>query len=71
MKTDWKDVGIRALKTFIQAFGGAIIVLLAKGENIGEAFTGTAIISAIALAISAVWNGVINPALSKSLEPPV
>lgn len=70
MKTDWKDVAIRALKTFVQSFGGAIVVLLSSGADPLGAFSKTAIISAIAAALSAVWNGVINPALSKSLEPP-
>lgn len=68
MKTDWKDVGIRALKTFIQAFGGALVTLLASGGEVGSAFTKTAVISALAAAISAVWNGVINPALEASRQ---
>lgn len=66
MKTNWKDVGIRALKTFIQSFVGAIITLLAAGGEPGSAFSKTAIISALAAAVSAVWNGVINPALESS-----
>ena len=70
MKTDWKDVGIRALKTFIQAFGGALVTLLASGGEVGSAFTKTAVISALAAAISAVWNGVLNPALGVGLNKP-
>ena len=70
MKTDWKDVGIRALKTFIQSFVGAMVTLLAAGGEPGSAFTQTAIISALAAAISAVWNGVINPALGVETHPP-
>lgn len=66
--TDWKDVGIRALKTFVQSFVGAIITLLAAGSEPGSAFSKTAIISALAAAVSAVWNGVINPWLSNK-EP--
>lgn len=66
MKTNWKDVGIRALKTFIQSFVGAIITLFVAGEGASEAFTTTAVISALAAAVSAVWNGVINPALEAS-----
>lgn len=66
--TDWKDVGIRALKTFVQSFVGAIITLLAAGGEPGSAFSKTAIISALAAAVSAVWNGVINPWLSNK-EP--
>jgi len=68
MKTDWKDVGIRALKTFIQSFVGAMVTLLAAAGEPGSAFTRSAIISALAAAVSAVWNGVINPALG--VEPP-
>lgn len=64
VKTDWKDVGIRALKTFVQSFVGAIITLLAAGT--GNPFTQTAIIAALAAAASAVWNGVVNPALEAS-----
>ena len=63
-KTDWRDVGIRALKTFVQSFVGAIVTLLAAGQ--GNAFTQTAIIAALAAAVSAVWNGVVNPALEAS-----
>ena len=70
MKTDWKDVGIRALKTFIQSFVGALITLFAAGDQPGSALTQTAVISALAAAISAVWNGVINPALGVELKPP-
>lgn len=67
-KPDWKDVGIRALKTFIQSFVGALITLFAAGEP--DAFSQTAIISALAAAISAVWNGVVNPALGVPHVPP-
>ena len=68
IKPDWKDVGIRALKTFIQSFVGALITLFAAGDP--NVFTQTAIISALAAAISAVWNGVVNPALGVPHEPP-
>ena len=70
MKTDWKDVGIRALKTFIQSFVGAMVTLFAAGGEPGSTFTQTAIISALAAAVSAVWNGVINPALGVETHPP-
>lgn len=66
MKTNWKDVGIRALKTFIQSFVGALITLFVAGDGAGEAFTTTAVIAALAASVSAVWNGVINPALESS-----
>lgn len=61
--TDWKDVGIRALKTFIQAFFGSLVALIDSGD-LGSVFTKAAIISALASAFSAMWNGVLNPALS-------
>lgn len=64
--TNWKDVGIRALKTFIQSFVGAIVTLFAAGNGAGEAFSKTAVIAALAAAVSAVWNGVVNPALEAS-----
>jgi hypothetical protein len=65
MKTDWKDVGIRAFKTFIQSFVGAVIALFATGNGATEVFTNTALLSALAAALSAVWNGVINPVLTQ------
>jgi len=65
---NWKDVGVRALKTFVQSFVGAIVTLFAAGDVPGSAMTKTAIISALAAAISAVWNGVINPALGVGLQ---
>ena len=61
MKRDWKDIGIRSAKTFVQSFGGAVIALLGSGST--DAFTQAALISALATAICAVWNTVINPAL--------
>jgi len=64
MSARWKDVLVRSLKTFAQAFGGALVVLLSTGNDPGLAITKTAIISALAAAISAVWNTVINPALT-------
>lgn len=69
-KTDWKDVAIRAAKTFAQSFIGSLVTLFANGDAPGSAMTKTAIISALAAAISAVWNGVINPALGVPTHPP-
>lgn len=70
VRPDWKDVGIRAIKTFAQSFIGALVTLFAAGDVPGSAMTKTAIISALAAAISAVWNGVINPALGVNVEKP-
>lgn len=66
MKIDWKDVGVRALKTFIQAACAATVTLLGSGQADGEeVFTMTAIISILAAGVSAVWNAVISPILEK------
>ena len=65
MKPNWKDIGIRAFKTFVQSFVGALVTLFASGSEPGAAFTKTAIISALAASLSAVWNVVINPALTE------
>jgi Na+/H+-dicarboxylate symporter len=69
MKTvDWKDVGIRALKTFIQAAVSIAVANLAgvdfiEGENLQNALIGIAI-SAGAAGVSAVWNAVLSPLLN-------
>jgi len=47
-----------------------MVTLFAAGGEPGSAFTQTAIISALAAAISAVWNGVVNPALGVGGHPP-
>ncbi len=64
-KIDWKDVGIRALKTFVQSAVSIAIAQLAgvdfiEGENLDKVLISIAI-SAGAAGISAVWNGVISP----------
>jgi hypothetical protein len=64
MKTvDWKDVLVRAVKTFVEAvlaFGVAEL----SGKDIfvlTRDMWGALAISAAAAGISAVWNGVIEP----------
>ncbi len=63
-----KDVLIRALKTFIQAFVSIAIAQLAgvnfiEGENLMNVLIGIAV-SAGAAGVSAVWNGVLSPLLN-------
>ena len=63
-----KDVLIRALKTFIQAFVSIAIAQLAgvnfiEGEDLMNVLIGIAI-SAGAAGVSAVWNGVLSPLLN-------
>jgi hypothetical protein len=72
MKARWlafwmNDIVVRSVKTFAQAAGGALVTLLGSGKPLDEAFGTAAIISALATAICAVWNGVINPWLKKDL----
>ena len=67
---DWKDVGIRALKTFIQTFvsvfGQDLLgVNLFDGSMTDVMWIGMAL-SAGAAAASAVWNGVIAPIFKKT-----
>lgn len=60
MAINWKDVGIRALKTFVQTFVSTIIAAIggvdffAAGKN--ESFWIGLGLSAGAAAISAAWN---------------
>lgn len=68
MKINWKDIGIRALKTFVQAFLGIVIPEIIVILNGGFVSWSTAwailapfVASALAAGISAVWNSVIHP----------
>ena len=66
---NWKDVAVRALKTFAEAFvafvmaevSGAELFMMDKGMWIAVG------ISAAAAGISAVWNGMIEPAVKPLL----
>ncbi len=60
-----KDIAIRALKTFIQAFVSIAIAQLAgvnfiEGEDLKNVLIGIAI-SGGAAGVSAVWNAVLSP----------
>lgn len=50
----WKDVGVRALKTFVQAAlaYAAVNVVLIKDKDTAR----TVVIGTVAAGISAVWN---------------
>lgn len=72
---DWKDVGVRALKTFIQTFvsvfGQDLIgVNLFDGTMTDVMWIGMAL-SAGAAAASAVWNGILAPLFKKTKPPEV
>lgn len=53
---DWRDVGIRAFKTLVQAFIASLGLSLASGHALDTVLT-----SALAAAVSALWNGVLSP----------
>ncbi len=65
---DWRDLAVRALKTFVQAFLSALtldgIFDLSDGSALRRALL-TAALPAFAAACSAVWNLVLG-----ALDPP-
>ena len=67
---DWKDVAVRAAKTFAEAavaFAGAELA----GVSLFDVDKGMWLavgISAAAAGISAVWNGLIEPAIKPLLK---
>ena len=69
MNVNWKDVLIRAIKTFVEAFlafMGAELAgmdIFALDKDVWCAVG----LSAAAAGISAVWNGVVEPLLTPSL----
>ena len=70
---DWKDVGIRAMKTFIQTFvavfGQDLIGVNLFDGSMTEVMWIGMILSALAGAASAVWNGVLEPIFKKTKPP--
>jgi hypothetical protein len=72
-KIDWRDVGIRAGKTFLQTAGSYLIANL-TGVDFFSGKTGTTFwvglaLSAGAAGLSAVWNGIISPLLPQKVPP--
>lgn len=55
-----KDILIRAIKTFIQGFLGALVVSLPNADLTNMAVLKSLLIGAIAAGISAVMNLIIN-----------
>ena len=64
-KVDWKDVLIRAVKTFLQTAVSYLIAALGGvdffGGDLGETFWIGLALSTGAAGLSAAWNGVIQP----------
>lgn len=69
---DWKDVIIRAVKTFVQTAASYLITNLAGvdffGGDMKETFWLGLALSAGAAGVSAVWNGVLAPIIQP--KPP-
>lgn len=68
---NWKDVAVRAVKTFVEAavafvgaeLAGVDIFTVDKGMWLALG------VSAAAAGISAVWNGLVEPAVKPLLKP--
>ena len=71
-----KDVGMRALKTFFQAFGGVLIpeicVILSKVTDYDwkqwYVWAVPIVCGALAAGISAAWNGIVNATSKKEVK---
>lgn len=64
-KIDWKDVGRRAGKTFVQAFGAAVAVHVDQIAGIrdwesAKAIALPVVVGGFAAGISAAWNMVVG-----------
>ncbi len=71
-KVNWKDVIVRAAKTFLQTAASYLITNLAGVDffegNVSETFWIGLALSAGAAGLSAVWNGVVAPIIRP--QPP-
>lgn len=68
MKFDIKDVLVRALKTFIQGFLGALAITLPSTDLTNTAVLKSVLIGALAGGISAVMNLILNWLNSKKTK---
>ena len=66
---NWKDVAVRAVKTFIEAFVAFVGAELAGMDlfSIDKGMWAAVGVSAVAAGISAVWNGMIEPVVKPLL----
>lgn len=56
----YKDILVRALKTFMQGFLASLVVFLQSQQTLDEKIIKGALIGAIASGISALMNFIIN-----------
>lgn len=58
-KINWRDVGIRAVKTFVQAFIGAVtidsLIGITDADALKKALVGLAV-AGVSAGVSALWN---------------
>lgn len=66
---NWKDVAIRAVKTFVEAAVACVSMELAGMDlfAIDKGMWAAVGVSAVAAGISAVWNGMIEPVVNPLL----
>jgi hypothetical protein len=57
MKEQLKDIGIRALKTFVQAFLAVVLVAVPTIDNFDKLWA--VLVAAVAAGISATWNSFV------------
>lgn len=69
MNVNWKDVAVRAIKTFVEAFVAFVGAELAGMDlfAIDKGMWAAVGLSAAAAGISAVWNGMIEPVVKPLL----
>lgn len=69
MNINWKDVAIRAIKTFVQAFIATAGAELAGVDLFAadRSMLCAVAVSAAAAGVSAVWNGMITPVVKPLL----
>lgn len=67
---DWKDVAMRAVKTFLQAAAAFAMAEISGAElfAIDARMWGAIGVSAVAAGLSAVWNGVMEPMVLPALS---
>jgi len=72
MNMNWKDIAVRALKTFWQAALAYLIAALSGADffsgDKGKTFWIGIATAALAAGLSAAYNGVVKPLLSPDIE---
>lgn len=70
MKCDYRDVAIRAAKTFVEAVIAFVMAEIAGTElfEMDAGMWAAIAISAAAAGVSAVWNGVLEPMIRPVMD---